>query len=108
MTTATENRIKCYRARSFMPFAKTFVIDLTAKDTYHYANKLLNDNHCRIRTQHIALVNRAWQQGYDICIADNGKVYNIYELVSGPIQRSTNMFELIMSNYFNQHLSFNF
>ncbi len=106
ITTAQD--YKWYRTRPVINVAMTFVVDLAAKDTYHHTNKLLNDEHTYIRTQHIALVNRAWQQGYDVCIADNGAVYNIYELSPGLLSRSTNIFELIMSNYFNQHLSFNF
>ena len=83
---------------------KKFVIDIFNRDSsgkYHSIITAFALELDEIRTDHICLVNRAYQQGYEIYIYDNTskRSYNIRDLTDKELKPHHN----ILANHFNSY-----
>lgn len=92
---------------------KKFIIDIFSRDSsgkYHSIITAFALELDEIRTDHICLVNRAYQQGYDIYIYDDSskRSYNIKDLTDKELKPHHNIEKMLLANHFNSYFNWRF
>lgn len=92
---------------------KKFVIDIFNRDSsgkYHSIITAFALELDEIRTDHICLVNIAYQQGYEIYIYDNTskRSYNIRDLTDKELKPHHNIEKMLLANHFNSYFNWRF
>lgn len=92
---------------------KKFIIDIFNRDSsggYKSIQTALLLDLNEIRTDHICLVNTAYQKGYEIYIYDNTskRSYKIKDLTDKELKPHHNIEKLILTNQFNSMFDWHF
>lgn len=92
---------------------KKFIIDIfdnPFRDTYHRTKNAILVGIDEIVTDHICLVNLAYEQGYEIFIRDfhSKRSYSIRDLTDKELKPYHNIEKMLLANHFNSYFSWHF
>ena len=113
VTSKRTNRVVYYKQSLRNKEPKKFVIDIFNRDSsgkYHSIITAFALELDEIRTDHICLVDRAYQQGYEIYIYDNTskRSYSIRDLTDKELKPYHNIEKMLLANHFNSYFSWHF